>query len=286
MGIATGERPVNAKQKQIGKVWVDVWRNDDAGANIRPLVLMIHGMFGGGWYFESWAKFLCEKCFTVYIIKDLHEGEDLRKVDFYTYLEKTTKVIMEICATERGKIILFGHSMGGLIAQKIAKTKPDFVAGIVLVASAPPKGISAMSWSVTKAMSKHWFSLTFNLPLKIDRKSAFKLILNWHGNNDKKERIFQKFVPESARVARQLAFSKIPINERKISCKSLVVAGSCDKLLSPEIQIKIFQKYNSNLCLFRKGHMLMLEDHNDEIIGAIYRWIILNFSCSSKLNPN
>ena len=85
--------------------------------------------------------------------------------------------------------------MGGLIAQKIAETKPHLVAGLVLVASAPPKGISSMSWSVAKAMAKHLFPLAFNLPLKIDRGSTFKLILSWLGDEKEKNKFFKNLFP-------------------------------------------------------------------------------------------
>ena len=141
------------------------------------------------------------------------------------------------------------------------------------MASAPPKGISAMSCSVAKAMLKHLPALMFNLPLKIDKKSTLKLLLNWLGDEDRKEQIFQKFVPESSRVAKQLVFSQIPVDEKKVVCKSLVVAGLYDKLLPRRIQIKIANKYDSVYLSFLKGHMMMLDDGRNKVINAIYDWI-------------
>lgn len=265
----------------IGKTWVNVFYTDDAEINThRPPILMIHGMFGGGWYFEPWAQFFCEKGFVVYVVNDLHEGEDMRKVDFYTYLEKTTKVAEEICATRRSKIMLVGHSMGGLIAQKIAETKPDLIAGLVLVASAPPKGIKTMSWGVAKAMAKHLIPLICNMPLKIDKKSVLQLILNWLGDEERKEQIFEKFVPESSKAAKQLAFSRIQVDAKKVVCKILVVAGLYDRLLSYKTQIRIANKYNRanmntvatyDFCL--TGHMPMLERSSEKTIDSIYHWI-------------
>lgn len=279
MGITIGEKPVVGVITQIfGNIETETWFCGDKSTH-RPAILLIHGMFGGGWYFESWARFLCEKGFVVYVIKDLHRGENLTKVDFYAYLEKSIKVVESICATIEEKIILMGHSMGGLIVQKIAEMKPELVEGLILVVSAPPKGISAMSWSVVKAMAKHLIPLIFDLPLKIDRKSTFKLILNglnWIGDYEKREEVFQKFVPESSRVAKQLSFSRIPVDNQKNFCKSLVVAGSNDKLLPLKSQIEIAQKYDSEYYIFYNGHMMMLEDYDKKIISAIWKWIDLN----------
>lgn len=272
-----GEKTVvDIRTKIFGKVSVNVWSCRNKQIHHCLPILLIHGMFGGGWYFESWAKFLCEKGFIVYVINDLHTNENLTKVDFHTYLEKSTEVVKSICAATKGKIILLGHSMGGLIAQKIAEINPHLIAGIVLVASAPPKGIPTMSWSVAKAMTKHFFSLVLNLPLKIDRSSAFKLLLNWLGDEERKEQLFQKLVPESSKIAKQLAFSRIPVDESKVVCKSLIVTGIYDKLLPMEKQGEIAQKYDADYLSFLNGHMMMLEDRRDEIIGAIYRWINLN----------
>ena len=277
MGITIGEKPkksVSVTKGKVDEVEVEVWSNGSIKSIYNPEILMIHGMFGGGWYFESWAKFLCENDFIVYVIKDLKEHEDVRKVAFSTYVEKATKIVEARYAITSDKIILLGHSMGGLIAQKIAETKPHLVAGLVLVASAPPKGISSMSWSVAKAMAKHLFPLAFNLPLKIDRGSTFKLILSWLGDEKRKEQIFQKFVPESSRVAKQLAFSRIPIDEKKVSCKILVVAGVYDKLLPLKVQAKIVEKYDSEYLSFLTGHMPMLERASEEAIKSIHRRIV------------
>lgn len=270
-----GEKTViEMRTKIFGEVAVAVFSCSNKLIHHYPPILLIHGMFGGCWYFENWMKFLCKNGLVVYAIKDLHAGENLTKVDFYTYLEKSTKVSEAICASTGDKIILLGHSMGGLIAQKIAETKPHLVAGLVLVASAPPKGISSMSWSVAKAMAKHLFPLAFNLPLKIDRGSTFKLILSWLGDEDRKEQIFQKFVPESSKIAKQLAFSRIPVDEKKVSCEVLVVAAVYDMLLPLKIQAKIAEKYDSEYRSFLTGHMPMLERVSEEVIKSIYRWIL------------
>lgn len=278
MGITIGEKPVVGVTTQVfGNVEIETWFCGNISN--RPAILLIHGMFGGGWYFESWASFLCDKGFVVYVIKDLHKGENLTKVDFYAYLEKSTEVVKSICATTKDKIILVGHSMGGLIAQKIAEINSYLIDGLVLIASAPPKGISTMSWSVARAMLKHFLAISLNLPLKIDRKSALKLLLSWLGDEKRKEQFFKRFVPESSIVAKQLAFSRIPVDEKKVVCKTLVTAGAYDRLLPIETQVKIADKYDADYKSFLNGHMMMLEDYRDKIISAIHEWINLNFIC-------
>lgn len=283
MGVTTSEKPIVCVQtEKIGSTKVDVFYNINLTSSFPP-VLMVHGMFGGGWYFGDWANFLCEKGVRVYVIKDLHFECDVRKVEFSDYVNKTMSVIKSLIGdmANKGysefkrKPIIFGHSMGGLIAQKITEEYHPWINGIVLVDSAPPRGIPIMSWGVAKAMAKHWFSLIFNRPLEIDKKSAFDLLFNWLGNEERKEQIFQKLVPESPIVAKQLAFGKISVGD--IQCKSLVVAGVYDRLLPLQSQIAIAEKYNSEYLSFLTGHMIPLEDQRLEIIDSIYRWIEREF---------
>lgn len=280
MGITIGENPVvDVITKKFGNLEVDIWKVRNKPLVNGPPVAMIHGMFGGGWYFEDWARFLCEKGLVVYVIKDLHFQKDVRKVSFYDYVRKieSETLIQDFCRNYSFKPIFLGHSMGGLIVQEIAQKHPWLVSGIILVASAPPKGISTMSWDVAKAMAKHFLAISLNLPLKIDKKSALNLLFNWLGDEERKEQLFQKLVPESSKIAKQLAFSRISVDERKAVCKTLVVAGTYDKLLPLETQIEIAQKYNADYRSFLNGHMMMLEDYRDEIISVIYNWIDTNF---------
>src|SRR3989338_9758370 len=183
MSVAIGGFTVDGvvwvEEEKIGGVAVDVYYPSNDKANFS--VLMIHGMFAGGWCFEDWARFLCRKGIKVYVIKDLHSGYDISKIKFEDYVDKVGFLLKKLMWDEyvaKPKPIIIGHSMGGLIIQKLAERYPHLVGGIILVVSAPPKGISAMSWSVAKAMFKHLPSLIFNLPLKIDRESTFKLLLN------------------------------------------------------------------------------------------------------------
>ncbi len=282
MGITIGGKLVKSivTEGWINLVGVDIWHNIGETTNTSlPPIIMIHGMFGGGWYFESWAKFLCEKGHDVYVIRDLHCGLDIAKVKFCDYVKKSGVVFEGLALrskdVDKFKPIIIGHSMGGLIAQKLAEEYQDLIRGIVLVTSAPPKGISLVRWRVAKAMLKYLSSLIFNLPLRIDKKSAFELLFNWLGDEKRKEQFFKKLVPESPKVAKEMAFSQIAVDEKKIECKSLVVAGVYDKLLPSEIQQKIAEKYDSNYASFLTGHMPMLERCQEDVIAQIYNWIRL-----------
>src|SRR5262245_727664 len=101
-----------------------------------PLVLMMHGAFSTHEPFRPWIKIFSERGFRA--------GSGSRRgrfgvgpaqangVEIADYLEDTRQVIEALDE----KPILVGHSLGGLIAQKMAEE--DRCAAAVLVAPAPP----------------------------------------------------------------------------------------------------------------------------------------------------
>lgn len=240
-------------------------------------VIMVHGMFGGQWYFKNWAIYLAEKGLTVYVPNLRgHNGshEDVNSVMSYVYdLSVVVDYIGKPC-------VLIGHSMGGLVVQKYSEIYAN-TKGLILVASAPAKGISVLSLLVIRKMVKKFYPMLFNKPFQINYKDCFELVLNNFPKNDPEAiaaAIKFSTTPESGKAARELAFSLIPVNERKINCPVLIVAGSMDKMCPLNSQLKIKKKYYfSDYLQFKRGHMLMLEEGWKEVISKIYNWIDLNF---------
>src|SRR3989304_5594473 len=81
-----------------------------------PPILLIHGMFGGAWYWEGYQRVLAEHCYESYAM-DLRGHHDSRpvpklgRVRVRDYVEDA----LEVARTLERPIVI-GHSMGGLIA--------------------------------------------------------------------------------------------------------------------------------------------------------------------------
>lgn len=248
-------------------------------------VLAVHGMFGGKWYFEKCGNYLSQMGINVYAL-DLrgHNGSfclDFGATSILDYVQDVRKIVDDIIGLERIKPILLGHSMGGLIVQKFAETFPRLVQGLILLASAPPKGISAFSFSVLGMIVRNTMNILFNLPISPKRKDCFNLVLNNFPEDDSEaDFAARKFIstPESGKAARELAFSLIPVDEKKINCPTLIVAGSKDKICPLSMQLKIREKYCfADYLQVENGHMMMLEPGWKEVISRIYTWIDFRF---------
>jgi len=103
-------------------------------------IVFIHGFLGSTWLFEAQVEHFSKKYRAIAIDhlghgkSDKPESESYDLTDLAQYLEETLQKIIN-----DEKIILVGHSMGGMIALTYA-TNPDFVKrleGLVLMATAP-----------------------------------------------------------------------------------------------------------------------------------------------------
>jgi len=104
-------------------------------------VVFIHGFLGSSWLFETQIDYFSEKGYRAIAIdhlghgkSDKPESEKYLLIDLANYLEE---VLSKIIGDE--KIVLVGHSMGGMIALIFATT-PDLskrLRGLVLMSTAP-----------------------------------------------------------------------------------------------------------------------------------------------------
>src|SRR5512133_3628250 len=113
-----------------------------AGAS-RPPVLFVHGYFATATVFTQWLSFFAERGFPAYAVNlrgrtGSRPGIDLGRASIAYFADDASAV-----ARHLGAPLVVGHSMGGLIAQRLAE-RGD-VRAAALVSPAPPRGITVLS---------------------------------------------------------------------------------------------------------------------------------------------
>lgn len=176
--------------------------------------------------------------------------------------------------------IILGHSMGGLLAQQLAeRVKPK---ALILMSSAPPKGINALTISVIRTyigiILKPFFWLK---PCRISFKPAKYAILNNLTQTMQKDE-YRKFVYESGRVILQIGlpvFDKTKasfVDEKNITCPVLILHGMIDRIVPYMTGIRLLKKYSTNgiLKLYKNNaHLLQKEDGWKDVAEYIYKWL-------------
>jgi pimeloyl-ACP methyl ester carboxylesterase len=116
----------------------------EAGAG-STAVLMLHGVGGSHGAFTEQMAPLAAAGYRA-LAWDMPGYGFSRSVDPYTFDALAAACIDLIELAEAERLVLLGHSMGGMVAQQVAALRPDLVSGLVLVATSAAFGSSDGAW--------------------------------------------------------------------------------------------------------------------------------------------
>lgn len=238
---------------------------------VKGSLLFVHGMWGGSWYWANYLRAAAEAGWEAWAInlRGHHGSRPVPDLGCISVLDYVQDVLD--CLQALGEVVLVGHSMGGLITQKVAET--GGVRAAVALTSAAPRGILVLRWPVLSRMVKYLGPIFRNRAFTTSRADANALVLNQLPPNQQAW-AYDRLVPESGRAARELAFGLIAVDEARVRCPLLVVGGERDAITPMAVQRRIARKYNAD---YREvaghGHMLMLEEGWERPFKEILEWI-------------
>jgi pimeloyl-ACP methyl ester carboxylesterase len=183
------------------------------------------------------------------------------------YIDDAIQTCLRIKRETGSLPILFGWSMGGLVAQAVAAALP--IPKLVLICSAAPRGIANTSWPMTKRIRTHLPAILFNGSFRPSKQHALDLVYN----NCPGELSSHELQLVSGKIARQILLGNIKVDASDVNCPCLVVAGSRDRLLPLRIQQQLERKYDADIIIGPYGHTPMLEDSRGTLIKLILNWI-------------
>jgi non-heme chloroperoxidase len=247
-------------------------------------IIMIHGMMGGGWYWENYKSYLEGKgyhCITPTLrFHDMDpKGTPDPALGTTSLLDYASDLIQEI-ETLNEKPIIMGHSMGGLLTQIVGSRIP--AEALVLLTPASPAGINILKPSVVRIFLKAQLKWGFwRNPMRLTFKESTRSMLQLLTPEEQRE-IYDKYVYESGRAAFEIGFwfldrKKVSrVDESKITCPVLVVAGALDKITPHSVVQKVAKKYRhvSTYKLFgNHSHWVVSEPSWEEIADYVSGWL-------------
>ncbi|HEU4643144.1 MAG TPA: alpha/beta fold hydrolase [Gemmatimonadaceae bacterium] len=243
----------------------------DVADAARPPVLYVHGMFGGAWMFDAFQRWMAA-CGWPGVAIDLRGRDGSRPVDDIGRVSMRDHVDDALgVARAMGRPIVVGHSMGGLIAQKLAEA--DAVRAAVLLCAAPPRGISVASASLLARQLKHAPALLLSRPLVPTRGDAEALMFN-RVPPAEHDALFTRLVPESGRAGLELSLGLIAVDARRVRCPVLSVAASDDRFLAPRIGRALAARYHAELREYAEhGHFIIGEPGWERVAEEVAGWL-------------
>jgi pimeloyl-ACP methyl ester carboxylesterase len=240
-------------------------------ATTRPPILFVHGMFGGAWQFADWQRHLARLGYSSVAI-DLrgHWGSrpvpEIGNVSVREYVDDALAA-----AATLGRPIVVGHSMGGLIAQKLAEL--DAVCAAVLLCAAPPRGISVASPSLLARQLKHAWPILLSRPIMPGRDDAAELMFNRIPPAEHAA-LLARMTPESGRAGREMSLGAIAVDESRVRAPMLVVTALDDRFVVPRVGRAIARKYAADAIELEKhAHYLLAEPGWERAADSVAAWL-------------
>ena len=225
------------------------------------MLLFIHGLSAHADEWKDFIDFFSKKGFSCKAI-ELREGKNLRKTSFRDYVETVIDYV-------ESDDILIGHSMGGLIVQKVAEEVQ--IKAVISISPATPKGIastfSAIPWYY---MVRYIPNIVFNIPFKLSYNFYKKFFANGL-SDDEIRNIYQHDGVESAKVALELSLNKISVDPSKVSCPILFITAREDRIAPPNIVRKIAEIYDANVKVVDGSHYIF--GNWQAVAGEILKFI-------------
>ena len=228
-------------------------------------------MFGGAWYWENYQALLATNGYASHAINLRgHHGSrpvaEIGKISIGDYVDDALEV-----ARSLGSPIVIGHSMGGLVAQKVAEA--GACRATVLLASAPPRWIPPVSWLLLRKQVKYLKQLLMFEPLVPDRGDTDELMFN-RTPVAEREKFFRRLVAESGKAGFELSVGVVGVQASRVTAPVLVVGGRDDQFVVSRIARALARKYNAPLKLYDSfAHHIMTEPGWEAPASEIVRWM-------------
>ena len=233
-------------------------------------VLFVHGMWADSAHWNRFRRRLARLGLDTHAVTLLgHDAPQdfsvLRHVGIDEYIVQVQDEIAALGAAP----VLVGHSMGALIAQKVAETTQ--LRCLVLLAPVAPHGIRAFTMSTALCAAANVTDAVMQRPFVVPWRNARYGILNALSPREQTV-VYQSFLWESGRALRQVVTGAVRVDERKVSCPVLVAVGSRDRATPAAVAQRIANKYDAEFheypecCHFLRASRAVI----DEVSG----WII------------
>ena len=232
----------------------------------KPPILFIPGFFASAWVYESYLAFFAERGYAGFALNlrgretsTLPSGTMLGHVSMNDFIDDARQVAKWL--TDRiGLPIVFGHSMGGLIAQKLGEE--GLARALVLLSPAPPRGISVMSPSLLRRQLKYLPAILRSRRVEPRWKDMRALVLN-RVPEAEQQTTFARFVSDSGRAGREMSIGGVRVDAERVranGCKILIVTSDDDRFIPQRIAERIAHRYRAPLYVARgHGHLMLRE---------------------------
>jgi len=230
----------------------------------RPPLLFVHGAFVGHENFRPWVQYFAERGWRAVAASRRGRAglgpERARGLTIADYVDDTLKIIDAL-----GEVpILIGHSLGGLIAQKLAELGK--ARALVLICSAPAAKLPAQPVALPTYLPMMPKILT-GRPILPSAKGCTTIALN-RMPAEACPVLHAQLVHESGKVYREMIFGSFKVDFSRIDCPAMVLGGAEDRIVAPKLVEWTAAKLGVPARLYKDHAHWLLEEPGWERVAA------------------
>lgn len=256
-------------------------------SNSKPkTIVFVHGMFMTPKAWDKWQDYFQEQGYTTIAPAWPLHGTPLEQQRTATAQEALGKLTLDeviesyrkVIKTLPEKPIVVGHSMGGLVAQKLLSE--GLAAKAVAIDSAPPSGLIVAKWSFIKS---NWSVINPFISAKQAYYPSLRDFRYAFANcvpDAESEAMYNDYiVPESRLVGRGTSSKIAKIDFSKPHAPLLMIAGEKDHIIPAALNRKNYNKYSdtSSVRIFKQFdgqcHALIVDKKWKEVASYVYTWL-------------
>ena len=237
----------------------------------RPPVLLVHGYFASASVFGRWLPFLAARGFPAYAVNlrgraGSGAAADLGHASIDDFVDDAAAVARHI-----GTPAIVGHSMGGLITQRLAAR--GVARAVVLIAPAPPRGIMVLTPRVAIKQLKYLPWILTSRVVTPRREDLREIVLN-RVPPAQQDALLDAMIPDSGRAGRDMSIAGVAVDRATVRCPMLVIAADDDRFIPKHIVERIAKYYRAPfVTMVGHGHMLIAEPGWEVVADAVARWL-------------
>lgn len=242
-----------------------LYRSGDPG---RPPVVLIPGAHSQAYQLEPLSRAFAREGFPVYALTLRGHGTpSAGTVDGLSMSDYVSEVRDAVHALKVPPILL-GHSMGGLIALKVAEN--ENLTALILLSAAPPAPVMAT-----------WHSLGSYIPVAgqvlrgktLAPLADLEAIALSHVAPAKRAGIMAGFVPESGVAFRDMMLGRVKVDGATIRCPILSLFGKNDRLVPPWQMRLTARRLGATVLDYPGGHFPFEEPNAERVLGDLLGWV-------------
>jgi pimeloyl-ACP methyl ester carboxylesterase len=193
-------------------------------------------------FWDNYVSYFTKLGYHTTAINLLHHGDSkdkLRHIGIMDYVNQMAHELNSLGGTH----VVIGHSMGALIAHKIAEL--GYASQLILMAAPGSASMMMKNPAILRMFSANIVDTLLKRPFIIPERKAVYGLMNTL-SPEQQSSLYRGFVYESGSAMHDIACGRISIDSERGRCPVLVIAGGQDRIAPPSVEKKVAVRYKAS----------------------------------------